>query len=564
MGEEEEREIEVRALNGESTKIWMPAGKCVKDLKQLLALTWPPAIAAAGTAASSTPNFHLFFKGVKLSLQSHLGSLDIQQGQFLVLVPFIKKDRPQNPKPDFSTNVPKQSSTSTFADSAHSDMMQEFSSLFERSGDTSGQPHRETENFDFGHKRKRDFDNFSDSCVDTGGPYAFVWSVLQTPNKRIIEEQNSEKFVEILNSLNCLKNPRSGKCMFFAAEVCKNKMVSCMCPLWLKRIIQAFSFLNIFSAFCQVQREEITLAKLKEALTQLGKFGCQASFEDIKHLCVLCPKVVSFANNDPTHINPADAVVIISSGNEERTETENNPANGQKGMSLSKAFSAMRKRERSFKSILQGAAKFLMSKSGNENAVPLSLKGLIKLINEGGTKVSGKEGHTKVTFCQSPTSSSHAFRQRCCRETNHLLPLAMIQHLREGIGSKGQMMHVEDIGAKKAIYAEVPSDLSDRTKSALKCMGITKLYSHQAESILASLAHKNVVVSTTTSSGKSLCYNVPVLEVLSQNLSSCALYLFPTKVDFKNFMHALVLAFSCKSLTECIFSSQNYSSFQMI
>uniref|UniRef100_A0A2P2M9Y5 Uncharacterized protein n=1 Tax=Rhizophora mucronata TaxID=61149 RepID=A0A2P2M9Y5_RHIMU len=62
MGEEEEREIEVRALNGESTKIWMPAGKCVKDLKQLLALTWPPAIAAAGTAASSTPNFHLFFK----------------------------------------------------------------------------------------------------------------------------------------------------------------------------------------------------------------------------------------------------------------------------------------------------------------------------------------------------------------------------------------------------------------------------------------------------------------------------------------------------------------------
>lgn len=52
----------------------------------------------------------------------------------------------------------------------------------------------------------------------------------------------------------------------------------------------------------------------------------------------------------------------------------------------------------------------------------------------------------------------------------------------------------------------------------------------QTESIMASLAGKNVVVATMTSSGKSLCYNVPVLEELSQNLSSCALYLFPTKV----------------------------------
>lgn len=52
----------------------------------------------------------------------------------------------------------------------------------------------------------------------------------------------------------------------------------------------------------------------------------------------------------------------------------------------------------------------------------------------------------------------------------------------------------------------------------------------QSESIKASLAGKNVVVATMTSSGKSLCYNLPVLEVLSQDLSACAFYLFPTKV----------------------------------
>ncbi|KAI8570871.1 hypothetical protein RHMOL_Rhmol01G0071500 [Rhododendron molle] len=49
------------------------------------------------------------------------------------------------------------------------------------------------------------------------------------------------------------------------------------------------------------------------------------------------------------------------------------------------------------------------------------------------------------------------------------------------------------------------------------------------ESVQASLAGKNVAVATMTSSGKSLCYNLSVLEVLLQNLSACALYHFPTK-----------------------------------
>lgn len=42
-----------------------------------------------------------------------------------------------------------------------------------------------------------------------------------------------------------------------------------------------------------------------------------------------------------------------------------------------------------------------------------------------------------------------------------------------------QMVHVEEIGARKAIYVEIPLELSDNIKSALNCMGITKLYSHQ-------------------------------------------------------------------------------------
>ncbi|XP_065879088.1 uncharacterized protein [Euphorbia lathyris] len=121
-----------------------------------------------------------------------------------------------------------------------------------------------------------------------------------------------------------------------------------------------------------------------------------------------------------------------------------------------------------------------------------------------------------------------------------LAPLEMVQHLKEVLGSNGQMVHVEDIVARKAIYVRIPEELSENTKSALKYMGITNLYSHQAESIMACLAGKNVVVSTMTSSGKSLCYNVPVLEVLSQNMSSCALYLFPTKALAQDQLRALL------------------------
>lgn len=42
-----------------------------------------------------------------------------------------------------------------------------------------------------------------------------------------------------------------------------------------------------------------------------------------------------------------------------------------------------------------------------------------------------------------------------------------------------QMVHVENIGARKASYVEIPKELSDNTKSALQSIGINKLYSHQ-------------------------------------------------------------------------------------
>jgi len=72
-------------------------------------------------------------------------------------------------------------------------------------------------------------------------------------------------------------------------------------------------------------------------------------------------------------------------------------------------------------------------------------------------------------------------------------------------------------------------DLSAGVKSALLGRGIRELYTHQSEALAFARAKKHVVVATPTASGKSLCYNLPVLEALAVDPEARALYLFPTK-----------------------------------
>ncbi len=92
-----------------------------------------------------------------------------------------------------------------------------------------------------------------------------------------------------------------------------------------------------------------------------------------------------------------------------------------------------------------------------------------------------------------------------------------------------QMVRVQDIPAREAAYAEVDPPLSPTVAALLRQDGITQLYTHQARAVEAIRAGDNVVVVTPTASGKTLCYNIPVLETLLQDPGARALYLFPTK-----------------------------------
>jgi DEAD/DEAH box helicase domain-containing protein len=80
-----------------------------------------------------------------------------------------------------------------------------------------------------------------------------------------------------------------------------------------------------------------------------------------------------------------------------------------------------------------------------------------------------------------------------------------------------------------ANYAPFPEIIDVGLQQALAFRGITQLYTHQAEAIAHALAGRNVVVVTPTASGKTLCYNVPILTAILQDRASRALYLFPTK-----------------------------------
>ena len=78
-------------------------------------------------------------------------------------------------------------------------------------------------------------------------------------------------------------------------------------------------------------------------------------------------------------------------------------------------------------------------------------------------------------------------------------------------------------------YREIPSTLHPKLRESLASQGITRLYSHQAEAIEAVALGRNVAVVTPTASGKTLCYNLPVVNSVLEDPSSRALYLFPTK-----------------------------------
>jgi DEAD/DEAH box helicase domain-containing protein len=104
-----------------------------------------------------------------------------------------------------------------------------------------------------------------------------------------------------------------------------------------------------------------------------------------------------------------------------------------------------------------------------------------------------------------------------------------LQAIRADRGYRGQVAHVERLPARPAHHADPAQPLTAPLPGILSALGIERLYAHQARAVDLARAGRDTVIVTSTASGKTLCYNLPVLEDLLAHPHRRALYLYPTK-----------------------------------
>lgn len=92
-----------------------------------------------------------------------------------------------------------------------------------------------------------------------------------------------------------------------------------------------------------------------------------------------------------------------------------------------------------------------------------------------------------------------------------------------------QIVHWKTLEAREAQYASLPDDLHSSLRNSLQMRGINELYTHQKLAYDLVNNNKSIVTVTPTASGKTLCYNLPVLQTIIKDPNTRALYMFPTK-----------------------------------
>ncbi len=106
---------------------------------------------------------------------------------------------------------------------------------------------------------------------------------------------------------------------------------------------------------------------------------------------------------------------------------------------------------------------------------------------------------------------------------------AFLNYLRADPEYKDQIVYVQHIPPRDARPGWLDKPLHPVLQERLDKLGFSTLYSHQADAINAVRQGHNVMVATPSASGKTLCYNLPVLDAVLENPNTRALYLFPTK-----------------------------------
>ena len=119
----------------------------------------------------------------------------------------------------------------------------------------------------------------------------------------------------------------------------------------------------------------------------------------------------------------------------------------------------------------------------------------------------------------------------------------IIAHLLNNKNTASNITRVEWLPATEGKYADFPAWIPDPLPDVLRRRGVSRLYTHQAQAIEHIRQGRNVVIVTPTASGKTLCYNLPVLSGILEQPETRALYMFPTKAlsqDQMTEVHGLI------------------------
>ena len=109
----------------------------------------------------------------------------------------------------------------------------------------------------------------------------------------------------------------------------------------------------------------------------------------------------------------------------------------------------------------------------------------------------------------------------------------------------GQVVHEKELASRTPTFATLERPLPAAVAKTLEALGIRHMFSHQVRAIDAARRGEHVVVSTSTSSGKSLVYNSVVFEAITQSPQTTAMYMFPTKALAQDQLRVVRSAVSC-------------------
>ncbi len=104
-----------------------------------------------------------------------------------------------------------------------------------------------------------------------------------------------------------------------------------------------------------------------------------------------------------------------------------------------------------------------------------------------------------------------------------------LERIRQSADYRGQIAYVHRVAACRARYAEPVEPLSGASGRMLAAMGLERLYLHQARALDAVRGGRDILVTTATASGKTLCYLLPIIEALEREPGARVLAIYPTK-----------------------------------